>query len=29
MIAFFIDFLFVFASFLFGQWVGKFFRGDK
>lgn len=29
MIAFFLDFLFVFASFLFGQWVGKFFRGDK
>lgn len=29
MIAFFLDFIFIFASFLFGQWVGKFFRGDK
>jgi hypothetical protein len=29
MIAFFLDFLFIFVSFLFGQWVGKFFRGDK
>lgn len=29
MIALFLDFLFIFAGFLFGQWVGKFFRGDK